>query len=69
LETLFRIFEAYPYLLKVWNAGPLFEPSLDFQDDKLKFLLAHLRSKLAPGNAWVQDHVQRLKSIDALEYL
>ena len=49
--------------------GPLFDPSLDYQDTKLKFLLAHLRSRLAPGNAWVQDHAQRLKSIDALEYL
>jgi hypothetical protein len=26
-------------------------------------------SKLAPGNAWVQDHAQKLKTIDALEYL
>jgi hypothetical protein len=70
LKTLFRVFDAQPYLLKVWNLAALFTYTLATQDEDLSYMLLYMRKRAAPSNVPLQqDYQAHSKNIDRLVYL
>lgn len=72
MTTLFRLLESQPYLLQVWNCSGLFDPELEKVasiDVHLVFLLKYLRHMATPTNIPLAQEVDKLKTIEALEYL
>lgn len=72
LETLFRLIEAQPYLLKVWNMSGIFDSKVDKMvgsSPNHRFLLSYLRHLTVPENAHFTSQMASLKSIDTLTYI
>ena len=71
LETTFRLFEAQPYLLKVWDCSFLFSQEIDssLQSAQTHYLLRYLRHIVVPSNKSLRDDIERTKTIENLEYL
>jgi hypothetical protein len=70
LETIFRLLEAQPYLLKVWNCSGLFDISLQQETSpQTRYLLQYLRLMAAPGNQALARDVETLKTIGNIEYM
>eukprot|EP00347_Sterkiella_histriomuscorum_P024492 403330924 len=79
LEMAYRMFEAQPYLMKIWNISHMFDAQLDqqlsqqkytsIQDKKnAEFLLATLRHMICPDTQ-TQADFNASKSLDTLDYL
>ena len=62
LVTIYRILEAQPYLIKVWDLSWLYQAGDSF-------LAAYLRLLVNPRNPALAVQLEAVKSIEALEYL